>query len=103
MDIPGVDNSRDIGGYKTTLVDNGITKQGLYFWTAQIDDINEEGKRILIEDLGIKVEIDLRDSYLNTGPYVDGIQYYPIPIPANTEPERFVKFEKEYFEVFNLI
>jgi hypothetical protein len=103
LEIPGVDNSRDIGGYKTTLVDNGITKQGLYFRTAQIDDINEEGKRILIEDLGIKVEIDLRDSYLNTGPYVDGIQYYPIPIPANTEPERFVKFEKEYFEVFNLI
>ena len=103
LDIPGVDNSRDIGGYKTTLVDNGITKQRLYFRTEQIDDINEEGKRILIEDLGIKVEIDLRDSYLNTGPYVDGIQYYPIPIPANTEPERFVKFEKEYFEVFNLI
>ena len=103
LDIPGVDNSRDIGGYKTTLVDNGITKQGLYFRTAQIDDINEEGKRILIEDLGIKVEIDLRDSYLNTGPYVDGIQYYPIPIPANTESERFEKFEKEYFEVFNLI
>ena len=103
LDIPGVDNSRDIGGYKTTLVDNGIIKQGLYFRTGQIDDINEEGKRILIEDLGIKVEIDLRDSYLNTGPYVDGIQYYPIPIPANTEPERFEKFEKEYFEVFNLI
>ena len=103
LDIPGVDNSRDIGGYKTTLVDNGITKQGLYFRTGQIDDINEEGKRILIEDLGIKVEIDLRDSYLNTGPYVDGIQYYPIPIPASTEPERFEKFEKEYYKVFNLI
>ena len=103
LDIPGVDNSRDIGGYKTTLVKNGTIKQGLYLRTGQIDAIKEEGKKILTEDLGIKVEIDLRDSYLNTGPYVDGIQYYPIPIPSGTESQRFEKFEKEYFQVFNLI
>ena len=36
VDIPGVDNSRDIGGYKTTLVENGIIKQGLYYRTANL-------------------------------------------------------------------
>jgi len=92
LDIPGVDNSRDIGGYRTTLVNNGTIKQGLYLRVGQIDSIKEEGKKILAEDLGIKVEINLTDSYLNTGPYVDGIQYYPIPIPSGTESQRFEKF-----------
>ena len=103
MDIPGVDNSRDIGGVKTTLVENGIIKQGLYYRTAQIDYISEEGKDILTKDLGVKVEIDLRDTYLNTGPYVDGVEYYPIPIPSGTESTRFENFTEEYTAVFNLM
>ena len=103
LDIPGVDNSRDIGGVKTTLIENGIIKQGLYYRTAKIDFIEEEGKRIMTEDLGIKVEIDLRDDYQNNGPYVEGIKYYPISIPAGTESSRFENFAEEYNKVFNLI
>ena len=103
LDIPGVDNSRDIGGVKTTLVENGIINQGLYFRSAKIDDIEEEGKKIVTEDLGIKVEIDLRDKIYNTGPYVDGVEYHPIPIPSLTESTRFEKFEEEYVKVFDLI
>ena len=64
LDIPGVDNCRDIGGVKTTLIKDGKIKQGLYYRTAALDYVEEEGKRIIIEDLGIKVEIDLRDEVL---------------------------------------
>ena len=103
LDIPGVDNSRDIGGVETTLVENGIINQGLYYRTAKIDDINEEGKKILTEDLGVKIEIDLRDEIYNNGPYVDGVEYYPIPIPTGTSETRFEKFEEEYIKVFDLI
>ena len=103
LDIPGVDNSRDIGGYKTTLVNGGKIKQGLFYRSAEINNIKEEGKKILTQDLGIKVEIDLRDSYYNTGPYVDGVKYYPIPIPSGSEKIRFEKFEEEYIKIFNLI
>ena len=103
LDIPGVDNSRDIGGVETTLVENGIINQGLYYRTAKLDDINEEGKKILTEDLGVKVEIDLRDKIYNNGPYVDGVEYYPIPIPSSTSETRFENFEEEYIKVFDLI
>jgi hypothetical protein len=65
VEISGVDNSRDIGGYKTSLVENGTINQGLYYRTAQLDDITTEGKKILRDDLGVKVEIDLRDSRYN--------------------------------------
>ena len=103
LDIPGVDNARDIGGFKTTLVENGIIKQGLYYRSAKLDDIEESGKRILTEDLGIKVEIDLRDEIYNNGPYVDGIAYYPIPILSGSESTRFENFNEQYIKVFDLI
>jgi len=102
LDIPGVANSRDIGGYKTNLTENGIIKQGLFYRTAAINDITEEGKEILTKDLGVKVEIDLREGDKNTGPYVDGVEYYGIPLP----PWTFLYFEQyheEYRKVFNLI
>ena len=103
LDIPGVDNFRDIGGIKTTLVKNGIINQGLYYRTAQINDIEEEGKRILKEDLGIKIEIDLRDEIYNTGPYVDGIEYHPITVYSGSEYLWFDSFENQYIKIFNLI
>ena len=103
LDIPEISNMRDIGGYKTTLIKDGIIKQGLYYRSAQIDSIKEEGKKILTEKLGIKIEIDLRESSKNTGPYVDGIEYHPIPIPPYTEYKRFEEFEEEYYKIFTLI
>ena len=45
IDVSGVDNVRDIGGYKTNLIENGKIKQGLYFRSAQINSVTEEGKK----------------------------------------------------------
>ena len=102
LDIPGVANSRDIGGYKTNLTQNGIINQGLYYRTAAINDITDKGKEILTKDLGVKIEIDLREGDKNTGPYVEGVEYHPIPLP----PWTFLYFEEyneEYRKVFSLI
>ena len=99
LDIPGVTNVRDIGGYKTTLIENGIIKQGLLYRSAQLNDITNEGKEIITKDLGIKVEIDLREKYKNTGPYIKGVKYYPISI----EYEQFENLEEQYYQVFTLI
>ena len=103
VDIPRVDNARDIGGYKTTLIENGVINQGLYYRSANLDEINDKGKRILTEDLGVKVEIDLRDEIYNNGPYVDGVEYYPIPIITGSESTRFENFNEEYIKIFDLI
>ena len=104
VDIPGVDNARDIGGYKTTLIENGIINQGLYFRSAEINYVTEEGKKILTEDLGIKVEIDVREKSKNTGPYVDGVEYHPIPIDnTSSRTKRFDNYNEEYIKVFDLI
>lgn len=104
LDIPGVDNCRDIGGVKTTLVENGKINQGLYYRTAAIDYVEEEGKRIIREDLGIKVEIDLRDEVFEEyGPYVEGLEYHYIPMSSATSNYRFEQYEEEYKKVYNLM
>ena len=67
--VGGVINFRDCGGWKTTLVQNGVVKQGLYYRCAQFNSITAAGKAA-IKELGIKVDIDMRDSYSvpNTSP-----------------------------------
>ena len=103
IDVPGVKNFRDIGGYKTYLINNGIIKQDLYYRSGQLNDITNEGKEIITKNLGIKVEIDLREKLKNTGPYIDGVEYHPIPIDLGNQEERFEKLEEQYYKVFTLI
>ena len=71
--VPNVLNFRDIGGWDTYLVPGKKVKQGLYFRCAQLNkpassssttsklDDAGLGKKA-IKELGIKVDIDLRDS-----------------------------------------
>ena len=65
--VDGVINFRDSGGWKTSLVENGITKQGLYYRCAQFNSITEEGKAAM-KELGIKLDIDMRDRPPATSP-----------------------------------
>lgn len=60
--VDGVINFRDSGGWKTSLVENGVVKQGMYYRCAQFNSITADGLKA-IKDLGIKVDIDMRDSY----------------------------------------
>ena len=86
VNINGVSNTRDCGGWKTE--DGGTVKQGLIYRGAKLEDITEEGKKTMIEELGIRTELDLRTNeetdggisilgnsvhYLNySGPYYCG-------------------------------
>ena len=58
--VDGVINFRDSGGWKSSLVPNGVTKQGMYYRCAQFNSITDEGKATM-KDLGIKLDIDMRD------------------------------------------
>ena len=56
IDLDGVSNTRDVGGYATP---NGTTMQGLIYRTARLDDVTEVGKNTVAQ-LGIKTDLDLR-------------------------------------------
>ena len=57
--ISKVTNCRDIGGWSTG---SGSVKQGLLYRTAKLDSISDKGKSTMLDDLGIKTEIDLRET-----------------------------------------
>ncbi len=67
IEVDGIYNVRDIGGYKTT--DRRVVKQGLLFRGAELDgavekdsSITEQGVNEMVLKLGIKTELDLRST-----------------------------------------
>ena len=67
LKVGGMINFRDQGGWKSSLVPNGVIKQGLYYRCAQFNSITSEGKKV-IKELGIKVDIDMRDRPPSSSP-----------------------------------
>ncbi len=104
--IDGVSNVRDIGGYDSYLVENGKIRQGLFFRGAQLDDITIDGIKELL-NLGIRYEIDIRNSEDMVSPFKDNttypINYIGIEIRNETSKERFFEFNDEYKTIFTII
>lgn len=89
LDVEGVENVRDLGGYK---LEGGKTyKQGMIYRTAQynyggrdnefVSAPTEAGKKVLLEQLGIKTDIDLRRTKdFDGNDEVNGITSSPLGI-----------------------
>lgn len=60
VEIDGVDNTRDLGGYRT--IDGKRIRQGIIYRGASLKKISQEGVQTFEQDLGIRTEIDLTDS-----------------------------------------
>lgn len=68
--IDGVTNSRDLGGW--TTVDGKRVKQGMLYRTAKLSKTTKEyvtaaGKKTMLEELGIRSELDLRGTNADLG------------------------------------
>ena len=104
--IDGVSNVRDIGGYDSYLVKNGKIKQGLYYRGGELNNITEDGIKELL-NLGIRYEIDIRNSEDMISPFKDNnnysINYIGIEIRNDTNIERFFEFNDEYKTIFSII
>ena len=104
--IDGVSNVRDIGGYDSYLVKNGKIKQGLFYRGAQLNDITQDGIKEFL-NLGIRYEIDIRNSEDMVSPFKDNnsysVNYVGIEIRNETSTERFFEFNDEYKTIFTII
>ena len=96
LKIDGVPNSRDLGGWKTT--DGGTVKQGMIYRTEKLTAdygqsavITQNGIDVMVKDLGIKTEIDLRrDTDGENGGITksilgDGVAYYAFATDGGDE------------------
>ena len=104
--VPDVLNFRDIGGWESDLIPGGKIKQGMYFRCAQLDKgsggsttskLDTAGKgKAAIKELGIKVDIDMRDSYNFPKDSVSAanstdwpVAFVAAAVPSSSEPVRW--------------
>ncbi len=73
LKVDNISNFRDIGGYKT--IDGKTIRQGLAYRSAQLDDANTSGKDVVLNQLGIKTDLDLRGK---SGAPISGLKYIPV-------------------------
>ena len=89
IDIDGVTNFRDVGGWNDNI------RQGLLYRCARLSEnrtgeplITEDGIRTFVEELGIKTEVDLRDTKddeygsLSSSVAGDGVKYIHYPMKS---------------------
>ena len=106
VSVPNVLNFRDIGGWESSLVPGAKINQGMYFRCAQLDagrggnttsklDTAGLGKAAL-KELGIKVDIDMRDSYNFPSGNISAanssdwpIAFVAAAVPSGSEPVRW--------------
>lgn len=104
--VPNVLNFRDIGGWESELVPGAKINQGMYFRCAQLDagrggnttsKLDTAGKgKAAIKELGIKVDIDMRDSYnfpsgnISAANSADWpVAFVGAAVPSGSEPVRW--------------
>lgn len=82
--IDGVTNARDIGSYKTRT--GNTVRQGMLIRCGKLDNITDEGRYEMLENLGIRSEIDLRmavkgeTSRTGTGALGTDVNYFVCPM-----------------------
>lgn len=112
--IDGITNARDLGGRTT---ENGtVTKQGMIFRCGRLNEsdvaepnieITEAGKNTMLNDLGIKTEIDVRLDYndenggITSSPLGDTVNY--INCPMNWEGEMLAGNKEQILKVFSIL
>ena len=107
LKVDGISNFRDIGGWKSSLIENGVIKQGLYYRCANPNNITTEGKAT-IKELGIKVDIDMRDANQVPATSAASTVEWPVEIvkasiPSGTESRRWEDYEDVYKLIFEKI
>ncbi len=66
VEIEGISNTRDLGGYQTAY---GYVQQGLVYRSARLESVTQDGLKTLKDELGMKTDLDLRGlEEATTGP-----------------------------------
>ncbi len=80
VNVDGVSNIRDLGGAKCK--DGKTMKMGVVYRSANLDSITETGKNVMLEDFGIRTDLDLRKEGEGTAgsgsPLGESVQYIHI-------------------------
>lgn len=114
MNVDGVTNVRDLGGWET---ENGArTNQNLIFRCGRLNEssaeeavieITDDGKKVMLDELGIKSEIDLRKTDdgevggITASPLGEAVNYFSCPM--EWEGDTFNGNREQLLKVFSIL
>ena len=87
--VEGLTNVRDLGGWKT--LSGKRVKRGLIIRGCEMDthhDITDEGRRVMLEELGIRTDFDMRGEAvgkIDRSPLGPSVRFELIPVKAYGE------------------
>jgi len=106
LHVPGITNVRDMGGW--CLPGNRCIRQGLIYRSSEMNshvNISDEGRRVLLSELKIRTDLDLRGSSEEVQMVLDQsvVKWINIPVEAYgyIVTDTYVKRYRELFKVFS--
>jgi protein tyrosine/serine phosphatase len=103
LSVPGITNVRDIGGW-TTPAGQRI-RQGMVYRSSEMNghlELTAQGREILLNQLGIRTDLDLRGSDELCEPALPGTRYINIPLLPYTHIAE-TQYQPMYRQVFQLL
>ena len=105
LQVPGITNVRDIGGW--SLPGNRRIRQGIVYRSSEMHghvDITDAGRQVLIDELGIRTDVDLRGGREEPRAVLDQskVEWINIPISpyGNIVEDEFRDRYRQIFSVF---
>lgn len=104
--VPGISNVRDMGGWPAGR--SGHVRQGLVFRSSEMNshvNIEKRGVRVLVDELKIRTDLDLRGDNEDTRPVLDSSRVEWINVPVRPygsiiDEENFESYRR-VFEMFS--
>ncbi len=81
INVPGLTNVRDLGGWP--LPGGKRVRQGMVYRGSEMNShlsITEEGRRVMVEDLGIRTDLDLRREDAHPALDIKSVDWVNIPV-----------------------
>ena len=101
--VPGTTNVRDMGGW--SLPGNRRVRQGLVYRSSEMNghvDITDDGKRVLVEEVGIRTDVDLRGSNGPAMAVLDESRVTWVNIPIKPY-DNIITDSESYRQVFEVL
>ena len=102
--VPGITNARDIGGWP--IGDDRVIHQGKVYRSSEMNgrlQLAERGRRVLIDELGIKTDLDLRSESEQAAPALPSERVTWIHAPISPyDCISDAAFRDDYLKIFRV-
>jgi rhodanese-related sulfurtransferase len=103
LSVPGITNVRDVGGWATSS--GKKIRQGMVYRSSEMNshlELTDQGRDILLHQLGVRTDMDLRGEEELCEPALPGTRYINIPLQPYIHISE-ARYQPLYRQVFQVL